>query len=98
MLFSCQVDDAIDMLIMHQLVERIEVANIHLHELVVGLILDVLEISQVASISELIEVDDVVFGIFVYEQAYNVTSDEASTSGYNYISFHFDFSFERELL
>ncbi len=97
MAFGCKVDDTINVLVLQESIERIEVADVHLHELVVRLILDVLEISQVARIGQLVEVDDVVFGVFVYEQAYNVTSDEASTSSYNYISFHFDFSFEREL-
>ena len=40
-----EVDDAINLLVLHQLVEGIEVADIHLHELVVGFVLDVLEVS-----------------------------------------------------
>ena len=89
MRFGCKMNDAIYLLILHQLVESVEVADVHLHELVVGLILDVLEVGEIASISELIEVDDVVFWVFVYEEAYNVTSDEASTSSDYYVSFHF---------
>ena len=90
MRFGGKVDDAINVFVLHELVERIEVANVHLHELVVGLILDVLEVGEIACISELIEVDDVVFWVFVYEEAYNVTSDEACTSGNYYVSFHFE--------
>ena len=61
MRFSCQMDDTIDLLILHQLVESVKVADVHLHELIVGLVLNVLEVGEIASISELIEVDDVVF-------------------------------------
>ena len=88
MALCCQMDDTINVLVLHQLIERIEVADVHLLELVVGLILDVLEVGEIASISELIEVDDVVFGVFVHEEAYYMRADEACTSSYNYISFH----------
>ena len=67
MRFSCQMDDTIYLLILHQLIEGIEVADVHLHELVVRLVLDVLKVSQVASVCELIEIDDVVLRILVYE-------------------------------
>ena len=89
MALCCQMDDAIDVLVLHELIESIEVADVHLHELIICLIFYVLEISQVARIGQLIEVDDVVFWIFIDEQSSNVTSDEASTTCYNYISFHF---------
>ena len=91
------MDDAIDPLVLHEPVESVEVADVHLDKLVVGLVLDVLEVSEVTGISELVEVDDVVFWIFIDEQSNNVTSDEASTTSDYYVSFHFDFSFEREL-
>ncbi len=40
--FCRQVDDAVDMLILHELVESVKVADVHLHELVVRLVLDIL--------------------------------------------------------
>ena len=89
MRFSCQMDDTIDVFVLHQLIERIEVANVHLHELVVGLILNVLKVSEVACISELVEIDDVLFGIFVYKEANYMTSNKACTTSDNYMSFHF---------
>ena len=77
MRFSCKVDDTIDVFVLHQLIERIEVADIHLHELVIWLILDVLEVGEIASISKLIKVYDVVFWVFVYKESYNMGADEA---------------------
>lgn len=67
MALSSKVDDAIDMLVLHQLIERIEVADTLLHELVVWLILDVLEVGQIASISQFVEIDDVVLEVHVRE-------------------------------
>ena len=89
MAFGCQMDDTIDLLILHQLVESVEVANIHLHELVVWLILNVPEISQVACIGKLIEVDNVVLRVLVYKKADYMRADEAGTTSDYYVSFHF---------
>ena len=88
MALRCQVDDAIDVLILHQLIEGIEVADIHLHELVVGLVLNVREVGEITCVRLLVEVDDVILWIFIHEKAYNMRADEASTSCDDNISFH----------
>ena len=83
MALGSEVDDTIDLLFLHELVESLEVADVHLHELIVRLILDVLEVGKIAGIRQLIEVDDVILGIFVHEQANYVASDKACTAGDN---------------
>ncbi len=92
-----EVDNAVDLFVLHELVECVEVANVHLHELVVGLVLYVLEVREVARIGKLIEVDNLVFRVLVHEQANHVASDKACTAGnddilHNY-SFDEDFLF-----
>ena len=62
-----EVDDAIDLLVLHQLVESIEVADVHLYKLVVRCLLNVLEVCQVAGIRQLVEINDVILGILVHE-------------------------------
>ena len=79
--FGCEVDDAIDFLVLHQLIERLEVADVHFHELVVGLRLDVFEVRQIACVGQFVEVDDVVLGILVHEKAHHVASNEACAAG-----------------
>ena len=69
MAFCCKVDDSIDLLILHKLIECLEVADIHLHELIVRLVLDVLEVCEVTCVGKLVEVDDIVFRIFVHKKA-----------------------------
>ena len=95
--FCRQVDDTVNLFVLHELVERIEVANVHLHELVVRLAFDILEVREVARIGKHIEVDNLVFGILVHEQAHHVAPDKACTAGnddilHNY-SFDEDFLF-----
>ena len=89
MRFSCKVDDAINMLILHQLVEGIKVADVHLDKLVVGLVLDVLQVCEVTRIRQLVEVNDFVLRIFVHEEAdYMATNKTCPACDYD-ISFHF---------
>ena len=67
MALGSKVYDAVDMLILHQLVESIEITDVHLNELIVWTILDVLEVGKVTSIRKLVKVDDTVIWIFVHE-------------------------------
>jgi len=85
MTLCCQVNDTIHMLFLHQLVECIEIANIHLHKLVIWLILYVLEISQITSISQLIQINYIILGILIYEQTNYMASNKACTTCNYYI-------------
>ena len=67
-----QMDDAVDVVLFHQLPDRVEVADVGLHEGIVGLVLDVLEVGQVSCVCQLVEVDDVILRIFVHEKSYYV--------------------------
>jgi hypothetical protein len=83
------VDDAIDLLVLHELVEGVEVADVHADKLVVGTTLDIFQVRQVASVGQLIKVDNLILGILVYEKAYYVATYETSTAGDDNISlFH----------
>ena len=88
MTLSSKVDDAINLFVLHQLVEGVEVADVHLYKLVVRLVLDILQISEVAGIRQLVEVDDVILGILVHEQAHHMASDKACTASNYNCSFH----------
>ena len=79
MTFCGQVDDAVNFLILHQLIESLKVTDVHLDELVVGLIFNIFEVSQITGIGQFVQVNDFVIGILVYKQSYNVRADEAGT-------------------
>ena len=81
------MDDTINLLVLHQLVESIEIADIHAYELVVCFVLNIFEVSEVACINEFIQVDNVVFRVLVHEQTNYMAADETNTTGDNYI-FH----------
>ena len=76
-----KVDDAVDLLVLHQLVERVKIADVHLHKLVVGLVLDVFEVGEVARVCEFVEVNYLIIRVFVNEEAHNVASDETCAAG-----------------
>lgn len=89
MTFSRQVDDAVNLLILHQLVERIEVADVHLHKLIVRFVLHILQVGEVARISQLVQIDDFVLGILVHEKANHVAANEARTASDDNVSLEF---------
>ena len=87
MALGSKMYDAVNLLVLHELVESVEVADVHLDKLVVRLVLDILKVGEVASIGELVEVDDVILWVFVHEEAHHMASNEACTAC-NYYIFH----------
>lgn len=94
--FGSQVDDAVDPLVLHQTVESVEIADVHLHELIVRLVLYVLQVGQIAGIGQLVKVDDTVFRVFIHKQAYYMTTDKTCTTcDYDVsLKFHVYYSFK----
>ena len=89
MTFGCQVDDTVDVVFHHQRLDCLVVADVGFHEHIVLLACYVLEVRQVAGIRQLVEVDDAVFGVFVYEQAYHMRADESRSACYHDVSLEF---------
>ena len=87
MALGSEMDDTVDLLVLHQLVESVEVAYVHLDKLIVWFVLDVLEISKIAGIRQLVEVDDFILWIFVHEETNDMRADKACAASNNYISF-----------
>ena len=72
MALGSEMDDAIHLVVLHQLQHQVEITDVALNKSIVRLILDVLEVSQVTSVSQLVEIDDVILRIFVHEKSYYV--------------------------
>ena len=60
------------LVVLHQFQHQVEITDITLNEGIVRLVLDVLEVSQITCVSQLVEVDDVILRIFVHEKSYYV--------------------------
>ena len=87
MALGSEMDDSVNLLVLHKLIESIEVANVHLYKLIIWLALDVLEVGKVSCIRQLVEVDDFVLWIFVHEEANDMRANKACAASNNYISF-----------
>ena len=72
MALGSKMDDAVNLFVLNELAEVGEVADIHLHELIVGLVLYVFQVGKVAGVGKLIKVDDFVVGVFVDKQSDHV--------------------------
>ena len=80
MALGSEVDDTINLFVLHKFVEGIEVADIHLHKFIIWLILNILEVSKVSCVGKLIKVDNSVLRILVYKEAYYMATYEACTT------------------
>ena len=79
--FRGEVDDAVHVVLGDDFEDRLEVADVGLDEGVVGLVLDVLEVREVARVGQLVQVDDPVVRILVHEQPYDMVADETGAAG-----------------
>ena len=86
---GCQVDDAVHVFVLHQLIEGIKVADVHLDETIVGTVLNIFEVGKVARVGQFVEVDNLVFGVLVDKQADNVATDKSGTASDDNGSFEF---------
>ena len=75
-----QMDDAINLLLLQQAVDEVKIADVGFDKVVVGTRFDILEIGQIAGVGQLIQVVDLVIGIFVHHQSYHVRADESGSS------------------
>ena len=87
MALGSEMDDTVNLLVLHQLIESVEVADVHLDKLIIGFVLDVLEVGKITCIRQLVEVDDAIVGILVHEETNDMRADKACTASNNYISF-----------
>ena len=75
------MDNAVDVLVLHQLIYTFEVTDIHLDKLIVGLVLHVLQVGEVAGVGQFVEVDNLILWVLVDKQTYHVASDESGSAG-----------------
>ena len=81
-------DDAVNTVFPDDAAHLVKVGDICLDEGIVRFILDILEVGKVTGIRQLVEVDDMIVGIFVDEKAYYMTADKTGTAGDEYVAFH----------
>ena len=88
MALGSKVNDAIDMLFFQERYDRIKIADIGLYKMVVGLVFNVLQISEITCISKLIEVVNLVIRVGIHEQSYDVRTYKSGSTGNKNIAFH----------
>ena len=83
MTLGCKVNDAVHMLLLHKFVNGIEIAYVRLDKLVVRSVLNVFQVGKVASIGQLVEIDNFVVRVFVDKQSYYMAADKTCATGYD---------------
>ena len=54
MALGSEMDDSVNLLVLHQLIEGVEVADVHLDKLIIGFVLDVLEVGKITSLCKFV--------------------------------------------
>ena len=67
MAFGREVNDTVHLFFLHQFENTVKVADVHLHEPVVGLVLNILEIGQISSIRKFIQINNLILRILIYK-------------------------------
>ena len=75
-----EVNNAVDIVLLHDGAHALEVTYISLHKSVIRLVLDIFQVSEIAGIGEGVEVNDFVLRVLVDEETNNVGTDEAGTA------------------
>ena len=83
MALGSKVDNAVNLLLLHQFVEGVEVADIHLDKLIVWLILYILKVCKVACVGQFIKVDDIILRVLIDKKAHNVATNKTCTASDN---------------
>ena len=83
-----QVDDAINLLFLEQLIDTFEITDVHLDKLVIGFVFYIFEIGQVACIGQFIQIDDFIVWVLIDKEAYDVATNKACTAGDDDTPFH----------
>ena len=86
MALGSEMDDAVNLFVLNELAEVGEVADIHLHELIVGFVLYVFQVGKVAGVGKLIKVDNLILWILVDKESYHVATNESCATGNDYRS------------
>ena len=83
-----EVDDGVDVVVCEQPVDQLGVADVAVHEAVVGGVVDVFEVLQVTGVGERIQVDDAILRMGLEPVADEIGADEAGAAGDEEV-FHF---------
>ena len=81
MTLSSEVDDAINIITFHDVEHQIKVTNVGFDKVIVGFVLNILQVRQITGVSELIHVVNVVLEVLVDEQPYHMAADETGPAG-----------------
>ena len=92
---GCEVDHPVDAVLPEQFTHRLEVADVAPDESVVRPLLDVSKVGEVASIGQLVEVDDPVIGVFGHEKTDHMRADEARAARDEDSALHSDWIIRR---
>ena len=62
-----QVNDAVHLLFLHKTEHPLKVTDVHLHKLIIGLVLNILEVGKISRVGEFVQVNNMILRVFVHK-------------------------------
>ena len=87
MAFRCQMDHSVDAVLPEQFQYLFKITDICFYKSIIRLLFNVCQIGQIPRISQLIQINDMIFRIFRHKQTHNMRADKTGTTGNQYIPF-----------
>ena len=87
MAFRCQMDHSVDTVLPEQFQYLFKITDICFYKSIIRLLFDVCQIGQIPRISQLIQINDMIFRIFRHKQTHYMRADKTGTTGNQYIPF-----------
>ena len=78
-----EMDDAVDVVLLHETEHGVEVADVGLDKRIIGFVFHINQVFKIACVSELIDADNMIIRILVDEEPDHMGADESGTTGYN---------------
>lgn len=81
MALGSQVNDTVDLILHHESLHQVEVANVAFHKCVVEAVFNIVQVGKVAGIGEFVEVDNAILWIFVDKESHHMRPYKAGPTG-----------------
>ena len=82
MAFCCQMYHTINIILFKKLYYSLKVTNISFYKSIIRLLFNVCQIGQIPRISQLVEIDDAVVGVFGDEKPHDMAPDKTGAARY----------------
>ena len=80
MTLRCKVDNAVNVILLHETEHSVKVTNISFYKYIVCAAFNILKVCQIACIRQFIQIYDAIFRVFIHEKSYYMAAYKSGTA------------------